>query len=70
VSVSSSNGISKQSGIGGKLGTVRNQGVLQLTLNNQPLYYFTPDLASKSTTRATGDEVKTFGSIWHIVTTG
>jgi predicted lipoprotein with Yx(FWY)xxD motif len=70
VSVSSSNGISKQSGIGGKLGTFSNHGVLQLTLNGQPLYYFTPDLASKKTTQATGDQIKTFGSIWHIVATG
>jgi predicted lipoprotein with Yx(FWY)xxD motif len=70
VSVSSSNGISKQSGIGGKLGTFSNHGVLQLALNGQPLYYFTPDLASKNTTQATGDEIKTFGSIWHIVATG
>ena len=70
VSVSSSNGISKQSGIGGKLGTFSNHGVLQLTLNGQPLYYFTPDLASKNKAQATGDELKTFGSIWHIVATG
>jgi predicted lipoprotein with Yx(FWY)xxD motif len=70
VSVGSSNGISKQSGIGGKLGTFSNHGVLQLTLNGQPLYYFTPDLTSKKTTHATGDEIKTFGSIWHIVATG
>jgi predicted lipoprotein with Yx(FWY)xxD motif len=68
-SVRSSNGISKQSGIGGKLGTFSNHGVLQLTLNGQPLYYFTPDLSSKNTTQATGDEIKTFGSIWHIVAT-
>src|SRR4051812_40663910 len=70
VSVRSSNGISKQSGIGGKLGTFSNRGVLQLTLNGQPLYYFPPDLTSKNTTHATGDEIKTFGSIWHIVATG
>ena len=70
VSVSSSNGISKQSGVGGKLGTFSNHGVLQLALNGQPLYYFTPDVASKNTTQATGDEIKTFGSIWHIVATG
>jgi predicted lipoprotein with Yx(FWY)xxD motif len=70
VSVSASNGISKQSGIGGKLGTFSNHGVLQLTLNGQPLYYFTPDLASKNTAQATGDEIKTFGSIWHIVASG
>jgi predicted lipoprotein with Yx(FWY)xxD motif len=70
VKVGSSNGISKQSGIGGKLSTFSNHGVLQLTLNGQPLYYFTPDLASKNTTQATGDEIKTFGSIWHVVATG
>jgi predicted lipoprotein with Yx(FWY)xxD motif len=70
VAVSSGNGISKQSGIGGKLGAFSNHGVLQLTLNGQPLYYFTPDLASKKTTQAAGDEIKTFGSIWHVVATG
>jgi predicted lipoprotein with Yx(FWY)xxD motif len=70
VSVSSGNGISKQSGIAGTLGTFSNHGVLQLTLNGQPLYYFTPDLASKNKTQATGDELKTFGSIWHVVATG
>jgi predicted lipoprotein with Yx(FWY)xxD motif len=70
VKVSPSTDISNQSGIGGKLGTFSNHGVLQLTLNGQPLYYFTPDLASKNTTQATGDEIKTFGSIWHIVATG
>jgi predicted lipoprotein with Yx(FWY)xxD motif len=70
VAVSASSALSKQSGIGGKLGTVSNHGVLQLTLDDQPLYYFSPDLASKNTTQATGDEIKTFGSIWHIVATG
>jgi predicted lipoprotein with Yx(FWY)xxD motif len=68
--VSSSNGISKQSGIGGELATFSNHGALQLTLNGQPLYYFTPDLASKNTTQATGDQLSTFGSIWHIVAAG
>jgi predicted lipoprotein with Yx(FWY)xxD motif len=70
VKVSANTEISKQSGIGGKLSTFTNHGVLQLTLNGQPLYYFTPDLASKNTTQATGDEIKTFGSIWHVVATG
>jgi predicted lipoprotein with Yx(FWY)xxD motif len=62
--------ISKQSGIKGKLGTFRNHGTRQLTLNGQPLYYFTPDLQSHKRQQATGDELKTFGSIWHVVTTG
>jgi predicted lipoprotein with Yx(FWY)xxD motif len=70
VAVGSGDGIGKQSGIGGKLGAFHNDGVLQLTLNGQPLYYFAPDLASKNTSRATGDEIKTFGSIWHVVATG
>ena len=70
VSVKSSKGLSKQSGIKGKLGTFRNHGTLQLTLNGQPLYYFTPDLTSHNKKQATGDELKTFGSIWHIVRAG
>ena len=70
VSVSSGRGISKQSVIDGELATFSNHGVLQLTLNGQPLYYFSPDLASWNTTQGTGDEIKTFGSIWHIVATG
>jgi predicted lipoprotein with Yx(FWY)xxD motif len=70
VSARSSDAVSQQSGIGGKLGTFTNHGVLQLTLNGQPLYYFTPDLASKNTTQATGDQIKTFGSIWHVVAPG
>jgi|SRR5579862_7229585 len=68
VSVKSAGGISKRSAIKGKLGTFHNHGVLQLTLNGQPLYYFTPDLQSHNKRLAMGDELKTFGSIWHIVT--
>ena len=67
VSVSSAKGISKPPGIKGKLGTFRIHGTLQVTLNGQPLYYFTPDLTSHNKHVATGDELKTFGSIWHIV---
>jgi predicted lipoprotein with Yx(FWY)xxD motif len=67
VSVSSAKGLSAQNGIKGKLGTFKNHGVLQVTLGGQPLYYFTPDLQSHNKKQATGDELKTFGSIWHIV---
>ncbi|MBV9603552.1 MAG: hypothetical protein JO027_00520 [Solirubrobacterales bacterium] len=67
VSPSGSGAVSKQSGISGKLGTFKNHGVTQLTLNGQPLYYFTPDITAKNKHEATGDELKTFGSIWHIV---
>jgi predicted lipoprotein with Yx(FWY)xxD motif len=63
----SSTSVTKQSGISGKLGTFRNHGTLQLTLNGQPLYYFTPDLTGHNKHQANGDELKTFGSTWHIV---
>jgi predicted lipoprotein with Yx(FWY)xxD motif len=67
VSPSGSGAVSKQSGINGKLGTFKNHGVTQLTLNGRPLYYFTPDIQSHNKHQATGDQLKTFGSIWHIV---
>jgi predicted lipoprotein with Yx(FWY)xxD motif len=67
VSPSGSGAVSKASGISGKLGTFKNHGVTQLTLNGQPLYYFTPDIQAKNKHQATGDELKTFGSIWHVV---
>jgi hypothetical protein len=41
-----------------------------VTLGGKPLYYFTPDIQSGNKKQATGDELKTFGSIWHIVTVG
>ncbi len=66
VSPSGSGAVTKPSGIKGKLGTFRNHGVTQLTLNGQPLYYFTPDFKVPKN-EALGDELKTFGSIWHIV---
>jgi predicted lipoprotein with Yx(FWY)xxD motif len=67
VSPSGSGAPTKQSGISGKLGTFKNHGTTQLTLNGQPLYYFTPDIMSGNKHQATGDQLKTFGSIWHIV---
>ena len=70
VSVKSANGLSAQTGIKGKLGTFNNHGTRQLTLGGKPLYYFTPDIQGGNKKQATGDELKTFGSIWHIVTAG
>lgn len=69
VSVSSAK-VSKPSAIKGRLATFINHGTRQLTLNGQPLYYFTPDLRSGNKGQATGDEIKTFGSIWHVVAAG
>lgn len=67
VSVASATGLSKQAGIRGHLGTVRRNGLRQVTLNGQPLYYFMPDIQSGNKHRANGDELDTFGSIWHVV---
>jgi hypothetical protein len=68
VSLKSAKNLSAQTGIKGKLGAFHNHGMLQLTLNNEPLYYFTPDLMGKNKSVAQGDELKTFGSTWHVVT--
>jgi predicted lipoprotein with Yx(FWY)xxD motif len=70
VSVKSAKGLSAQTGIKGKLGTFINHGTRQVTLGGKPLYYFTPDIQGGNKKQATGDELKTFGSIWHIVTVG
>jgi predicted lipoprotein with Yx(FWY)xxD motif len=67
VTVNSASGLSRQAGIKGKLGTFRDHGKLQLTLNGKPLWYFTPDIQSHNRRVATSDETRTFGSIWHIV---
>ena len=67
VTVDSAKGLSAQKGIKGKLGAFHNHGLLQLTLNGQPVYNFVPDIMGKNKKQATGDELKTFGSIWHIV---
>ena len=68
VQVKSAKGVSAAHGIKGKLATFKRKGFgLQLTLNGQPLYYFSPDLMSHNKAQAVGDELKTFGSIWHIV---
>jgi predicted lipoprotein with Yx(FWY)xxD motif len=69
VQVKSAKGIRLAPGIKGKLGSFNRKHVgLQLTLNGQPLYYFAPDIMSGNKGQAQGDELKTFGSIWHIVT--
>ena len=68
VTVTSTKGLSAQTGIKGKLGTFKNHGRRQLTLGGKPLYNFIPDITSHNKKAASGDELKTFGSTWHIVT--
>jgi predicted lipoprotein with Yx(FWY)xxD motif len=63
----SAGGLSKAPGIAGKLGTLRRNGFIQLTLNGHPLYTFAVD---KHKHDATGEGVHGFGGTWHTVTEG
>jgi predicted lipoprotein with Yx(FWY)xxD motif len=67
VTVNSAKGLAAQKGIKGKVGTFRNHGLRQVTLGGKPLYYFSPDIQGHDKKHASGDGLKTFGSIWHIV---
>ena len=70
VSVKSAKGLAAQTGIKGKISSFMNHGTRQVTLGGKPLYYFTPDIQTGNKKQATGDELKTFGSTWHIVAVG
>ena len=67
VTPSSVKHLTKPPTITGKLATFLNHGIRQLTLNGRPLYYFSIDLKTHNKRMAVGDELKTFGSIWHVV---
>jgi predicted lipoprotein with Yx(FWY)xxD motif len=60
------NGKPSISGVKGKLGTFKNSGVTQVTLNGHPLYTFAEDHAGI----ANGDGLKSFGGVWHVVLAG
>jgi predicted lipoprotein with Yx(FWY)xxD motif len=52
------------SGVKGKLGTFKNSGVTQVTLNGQPLYTFAGDHGAGV---ANGNGLKSFGGTWRII---
>jgi predicted lipoprotein with Yx(FWY)xxD motif len=64
VTVSSAKSLSKASGISGKLGTFKRNGLTQVTLNGHPLYNFSPD---KKKNIATGEGIHGFSGVWHVV---
>jgi predicted lipoprotein with Yx(FWY)xxD motif len=64
VKVKSTKGLSKATGIKGKLGTWRHHGFLQLTIGGHPLYLFFTDKRDV----AGGEGVNAFGGIWHVRT--
>ncbi len=65
VTVSSAKKPTKASGINGKLGTWRRNGLVQVTLGGHPLYTFVGDQAKHV---ATGEGIKSFGGTWHVLT--
>jgi predicted lipoprotein with Yx(FWY)xxD motif len=55
------------SGVKGKLGTFKNSGVTQVTLNGHPLYTFSED---QRVGVANGNGLKSFGGTWLVVAAG
>jgi predicted lipoprotein with Yx(FWY)xxD motif len=64
VKVASAHDLSKAPGIGGKLGTWRHDGFLQVTLGGHPLYTFSGDAHKR---QAVGEGIVSFGGTWHVV---
>jgi len=64
VTVSSAKGLSKATGIKGKLGVFKRNGRMQLTLGGHPLYTFSQDHQKH---HATGEALVAFGGTWHVV---
>jgi predicted lipoprotein with Yx(FWY)xxD motif len=53
-------------GIRGRLGTIRRNGLRQLTLGGRPLYRFAGDGGVRG--RVNGQGIRSFGGTWHVVT--
>jgi predicted lipoprotein with Yx(FWY)xxD motif len=65
VTVSSKAKPTKTSGVKGKLGVLRRNGLRQVTLNGHPLYHFALDANTKG--NAKGNGLHGFGGTWHVV---
>ena len=64
VTVSSAKSLSKATGVKGKLGTFKRNGIIQVTLGGHPLYTFAND---HKRANATGEGINGFSGIWHVV---
>jgi len=64
VTVSSAKGLSKAVGVKGRLGTLKRNGVIQVTLGGHPLYTYLNDHKKAN---ATGESITGFGGTWHVV---
>lgn len=52
-------------GVHGSLGLLnRGKGVLQVTLNGEPLYHYAGDHAKG---QANGQDIHSFGGVWHVI---
>ena len=64
ITVRSAATLSKAPGISGRLGSIRRDGMRQVTLNGHPLYRFSFDHTRGT---ATGEGLNTFHGVWHVV---
>ncbi|HLH64120.1 MAG TPA: hypothetical protein VKV27_00310 [Solirubrobacteraceae bacterium] len=65
VRVSARGRLTHAPGIRGRLGRLRRDGIVQLTLNGHPLYTFAPDRGRRGI--ATGDGIHSFGGVWRVL---
>ncbi|MBV9050740.1 MAG: hypothetical protein JOY58_20930, partial [Solirubrobacterales bacterium] len=64
VKVASAKSLSKASGVSGKLGVWRRNGLMQVTLGGHPLYTFADDTHRGL---ATGEGLQSFHGTWHVI---
>ncbi len=54
----------KSLAVRGRLGSVKRNGLTQVTLNGHPIYTFVQDGGRRG--RATGEGINNFGGVWHV----
>lgn len=60
--------LSAGGGVHGSLGLLnRGKGVLQVTLNGEPLYYYAGDHGKG---QVNGQDIHSFGGVWHVISLG
>ena len=65
---SSKTKLSAGGGVQGSLALLsRGKGVLQVTLNGEPLYYYSGDHKSG---QVNGEDIHSFGGTWHVISVG
>lgn len=63
---SSKTKLAARGGVQGSLGLLnRGKGVVQVTLNGEPLYYYSGDHGKAGTVN--GQHIHSFGGVWHVI---